>query len=162
MDEGIAADERPPASVCDRAAFWLDLTGVTPRDLVVDEQAADICSARATLPEVTVPDDVLDGICHAAAALGIGSARAALFALTAARVIAALDQRRVVSAEDATTAGRLVLAPRATVVPLPPEAPPPRGMRRILPASPNFAPGSICSATCSRRRSRPTGWTGSP
>ena len=133
LDEGIAADERAPAAICDRAAFWIDLTEVTPRDCTAGGLAGEaarecaevVLQARARVASVTVPDAVLEGICQAAAVLGIASVRAVLFTLTAARVIAALDGRTSVSDQDATAAGRLTLAPRATIVPLPPEPPPP-------------------------------------
>jgi magnesium chelatase subunit D len=65
-----------------------------------------------------------------AAALGVDSARAPLFALRAARAAATLAGREVIADEDVVLAARLVLAPRATRFPAaadeaPPEPPPP-------------------------------------
>jgi magnesium chelatase subunit D len=60
---------------------------------------------------------------------GVPSVRAVMFALRAARIHAALSGRMAVVPEDAAVAARLVLAPRATVLPVPPqqneEVPPP-------------------------------------
>ncbi len=82
-----------------------------------------IAQARALLPRVAVADGVLEALCGAALALGIQSLRAPLLALRAARAAAALEGRDTVSTEDAALAARLVLAPRATVVPAPPPEP---------------------------------------
>jgi len=84
-----------------------------------------ILAARARLPAVTVDDGTRDALCAAALALGAGSMRASLFALRAARAAAALDGRDRVSTEDAELAARLVLGPRATRMPAPPDAEPP-------------------------------------
>jgi magnesium chelatase subunit D len=88
-----------------------------------DPDPDPIAQARALLPRVAVADDVLEALCGTALALGIASLRAPLLALRAARAAAALDGRDTVSTEDAALAARLVLAPRATVVPAPPPDP---------------------------------------
>jgi magnesium chelatase subunit D len=59
---------------------------------------------------------------------GVDSSRAWMFALRVARIHAALSGRLAISPEDAAVAARLVLAPRATMLPAPEqeeEAPPP-------------------------------------
>jgi magnesium chelatase subunit D len=80
----------------------------------------------------------MEALCGTALVLGIGSARAPMLALRAARALAALDGRAEVTEADATTASRLVFATRATRLPpaqeqeappeqapeQPPEAPP--------------------------------------
>ncbi|HJS87737.1 MAG TPA: magnesium chelatase ATPase subunit D, partial [Acetobacteraceae bacterium] len=50
LDEGIALDERPPAPLCERAAFWIDLTMLGPRD-AAPLAAGDLVLARRRLPE---------------------------------------------------------------------------------------------------------------
>lgn len=119
LDEGIDADERPPASIADRLAIWINLNPIGARDLPdLTAPAAAIADARRRLPNVSVPDTMLDSVCAAALALGVRSLRASIFALKVARVAAALDGRREAAKEDAALAARLVLLPRATVNPL--------------------------------------------
>ncbi|HTW29923.1 MAG TPA: VWA domain-containing protein, partial [Acetobacteraceae bacterium] len=121
LDEGIGAEEAAPAALRDRAAFWLDLDAVTPREAGCDAVAS---APRAAAPgPVAVTDAILAALCAAAARLGVASPRAVLFALDAARAIAALEGRDAVTDEDAGTAARLVLAPRATIVPETGDAP---------------------------------------
>jgi len=120
------AGEHPPASLHDRLAFRLDLSPVQQGEalagddgmlLSVDElEQARRCCARAV-----VPDELLTALCTAAVALGISSVRACLQALRVARAHAALHQRDLVDADDAAVAARLVLAPRATLLPAAPE-----------------------------------------
>ena len=118
LDEGVTADETPPPSLLDRLAFHLDLTSVAIRDAAmefIDEQA--VAEARDRLPGVLLGDDLLESLCSAALALGIGSARAVLQAVRVARAAAALGGRGVVAPEDAALAGRLVFASRLTRLP---------------------------------------------
>lgn len=126
-DEGREDDEKAPVILTERIAFPIMIDGcdaIDVSDIAVDE-------ARALLPKVTVPHEVADGLCRTALALGIPSARPALFALKAARALAALDGRTEASPEDAATAARLILAPRALSFPAapgeqqPPEQDPP-------------------------------------
>ncbi|MBV8869309.1 MAG: magnesium chelatase subunit D [Acetobacteraceae bacterium] len=122
LDEGIAEDERPPAALADRAAFWIDLSAVALRDLRrSDATAGEVRAARRAMPGVVAGEDAVAALCEAALALGIGSARASVLALAVARALAALSGRPSVSAEDAALAARLVLAPRATIMPAVPE-----------------------------------------
>ena len=128
LDEGVAADETPPPSLLDRLAFHLDLTSVAIRDAAlefIDEQA--VAEARGRLPGVVLRDDVLESLCSAALALGIGSARAVLQAVRVARAAAALGGRDLAALEDAALAGRLVFSSRVTRLPAddPPAEPEP-------------------------------------
>lgn len=138
LDDGVEPDERTPAALAERLAFWLDLSGMrvssssggeSPKSPVVRVVALD-----PRLREGAVSPAVLEALAATAAALGIDSARASLFALRAARASAALAGRDVITDEDVTLAARLVLAPRATRVPQQaeepapdPPAPPPDG-----------------------------------
>ena len=113
LDEGMADDERPPAALLDRLAFLLDLDAFGPPL----HTPGDVVAARALLPRVEASDAIIETLSATALALGIRSVRAAMLAVRAARCCAALDGREAVSAEDATLAAQLVLAPRATQLP---------------------------------------------
>lgn len=120
LDEGIAEEERPSNALLDRLALHVDLSGGGIRDVVDAAYRADeIFAARARLPTVaSVSDEIVEALCATAKALGIPSIRAPLLALRVARAAAALAGRREVSEDDATAAGRLVLAPRAITLPM--------------------------------------------
>jgi magnesium chelatase subunit D len=128
LDEGIAADERPPAALLERLAIHLDLSDVTHRDM--DEQAqGDIAAARSRLDDVIIPDSVIESLCAAASVLGVTSGRTPTLALRLARAAAALAGRCIIAEEDVVLAARLVLGPRALQLPAVDEqtedAPPP-------------------------------------
>ena len=106
-------------------AFLIDFSAC---DAAPELDGLDLEPARRLLPQVTVPDHITEGLCQTALALGISSLRPAVMALQAARAAAALDGRMTVDDDDARTAARLVLAPRATRYPVEDaeaEAPPP-------------------------------------
>jgi magnesium chelatase subunit D len=119
LDEGVGPEERPPSALVERCAFQIDIEAARVQDLSVgDVDEAQVVAARALLAQVRPVDDALiESLCEATMALGIGSARAPVFALRAARAVAALDGRYCVSLEDIACAARLVLAPRATQAP---------------------------------------------
>ena len=75
--------------------------------------------------ELDVPAAAIEALAATAAALGIDSARAPLFALRAARASARLAGRDTIEDADLTLAARLVLAPRATRMPMEAEQPQP-------------------------------------
>jgi len=118
LDEGIGPDEGTPAALRDRLAFHLDLAPVRAGDALepdVDAREPEaLGAARARLPHVRAGDDVVEALCEAALALGIGSIRAPLLAVRVARAAAALAGRDEVAEEDVVAAARLVLSPRAT------------------------------------------------
>ena len=146
LDESAQDDERLPPALTDRLAFQLDLSAIAMRDAfdadaassfgaadaAVSSGAADaalpsdaadtVAQARALLPKVQANADLIEALCAAALALGIGSLRAPMLALRVARAAAALDGRDSVTPEDAALAARLVLASRATRLPAPPPA----------------------------------------
>lgn len=116
LDESLDDEERPRASLLDRLAFLVDLSGLregAPPGI----SASGIAAARERLAEVRVGDDIREALCVAAMQLGIASVRASMFAVRAACARAALDGRISVSEADAVLAVRLVLAPRATRLP---------------------------------------------
>lgn len=111
-DEGIE-DEAIPAILSERVAFLVELRDAEA--LVVFP--CDIVAARRALPQVDIPDTIIEGLCQTALALGISSLRPALMVIRAVRAIAALDGRSEVNGEDARLAAQLVLAPRAVTFP---------------------------------------------
>ena len=119
LDEGI--DEAPPGALTDRLAFQVPSQGAA-----ADPVDADIIdAARERLAGVAPGPETIEALVAACAQLGIASLRAPLLALRAACASAALAGRGVVADEDLQLAARLVLAPRATMIPGDPEPPPP-------------------------------------
>jgi magnesium chelatase subunit D len=129
LDEGIVPEEAVPVALRSRLAFHLDLAMLPPARLRCDTAA--IRDARARLPDVAADEGLVEALCSVAASFGVDDLRAPIFALRAARAAAALAAHPVITKEDAGLAARLVLAPRATMVPTedaseqPPEPPPP-------------------------------------
>jgi len=127
LDEGIDAEEAPPASLMERLAFHLDLGPVALAE-TDDESSPDpakMARARARLPEVAADDEAVRTLCTVAMALGITSLRAPRLALRVARAAAAMAGRTSVVEDDVALAARLVLAPRAACLPQSAEQPPP-------------------------------------
>jgi magnesium chelatase subunit D len=121
FDEGVD-DERAPASLCDRFAFLIELDGLSRADLAETRvDAGDIATARPRLRDVTIPADALEALCAVAASLGVASLRASSLAVRAARAAAALEDAQTVQRHHVELAARLVLAPRATMLPAPRE-----------------------------------------
>ncbi len=120
LDEGIAEDERPPTALADRLAFHLDLEGIGVRDLADAPpfRAAEIAAAREAVGSIEAEDAHLEALCVVGLALGVASIRAILLALRTALAAAALAGRQRMSEEDVALAARLVLAPRATRLPV--------------------------------------------
>ena len=124
LDEGLDGDDPPPPGLLDRLAFRVDLDAIAPREVRAAEiDPVSVAAARARLGTVAAGEAVVAALCGAAAALGIGSLRAPLLAVRAARIAAALDGRDAASDADAALAARLVLAPRATMLPAQEAAP---------------------------------------
>lgn len=117
LDEGLE-DEFAPSALTDRLAFHIDLSRIAAVEAdELDVDAEDVTAARQRLPALQLDSRQIDAICTAAAALGIVSLRAPLLAIAVARASAALAGTLVVTQEDIALAARLVLAPRALVVP---------------------------------------------
>ena len=125
LDEGQADDERLPATLLDRLAFWLSLASVSEQQDAPVFDLADITAARTAWPSITVPDTLVQALCAAAMAWGVPSMRAPVMAVRAARALAALAGLSEANEDHATLAARLVLAPRATRLPSSDEAPEP-------------------------------------
>ncbi len=126
LDEAAEPDEGLASALMDRLGLFVDLDGIVWSDTsVIDLNAADLDSARAHLPDVTLPDDALVRLTTAAAALGITSLRAPMHALAAARACAALSGRTKVTEDDLRAASAIVYAHRAVPQAEEPSEPPP-------------------------------------
>jgi magnesium chelatase subunit D len=125
FDEALPDDPPLAPALADRLGLWPDLSAIALADAPRADAALaqDVHRARALLPQVAVPDELLQALVAATLALGVDSARAAWFALRATRASAALRGALQADADDAALAARLVLAPRATRQPMPPEQP---------------------------------------
>ncbi len=124
LDDSVEADDAPPASLAQRAAFCCDLAASREwRGVTIEAARGDI---RHVEP---LDDEALTALAATAAALGVNGLRPLLFAGEAARAHAALNGRNVADRSDLEAAVRLVLAPRATQIPdmdqEPPEQEPP-------------------------------------
>jgi magnesium chelatase subunit D len=124
LDDGVEPDERPPVALAERLAFWCDLGDARPPLAGYPDNAESgegpLCTNIIAAPS----PDILEAIAATTLALGIDSARAPQFALRAARAAAILAGRTFISEDDLMVAARLVLGPRATRMPAPPEAEP--------------------------------------
>ncbi len=114
LDEG-EGDETVAEALADRVAFRIDLSGVGIAH-------CDAPAVAAVNTEVGNPEaDPLGTLCRLAEALGIASLRGPILAARVARALAADGP---IGTDAITAAARLVLAPRATRLPAPEEAPP--------------------------------------
>lgn len=146
LDEGMSDAEHLPGALAERLGIHLVLDDHAEGPSFT---AGQVLQARLNLPRVDAGDAIVQALCEAAFALGVASARAPLLALRVARAAAALTGRREVAAEDAALAARLVLAPRATLLPPqeveaeadPPPPPEPPDAAPEVPVDP--APGDI-------------------
>lgn len=125
LDEGVDADEAVDGRLPERAAFIVALDEVRLKTLS-DELPSfdDLDDVRALLPSVVIPDEALQAIVEAAAALGVMSIRHVMLACRCACASAALDGRTTVDLSDLAFIAEVVLAPRATAMPSPPQPPP--------------------------------------
>ncbi len=111
-------DEAPPPALLDRLAFWPDLHSIGMRETTAGPwDLPSIAEARARLPDVGITDDAIEALCRTALSLGIAPLRPCLLAARVARAHGALSGRKAATIEDAAVAARLVLAPRATIIP---------------------------------------------
>jgi len=146
-------DEQVHEALTDRLAFCVHVDSDAHRLLTELGSASSaqalrtvLRDARDRLARISMDDAWAAELCVTAAACGVDSVRASLFAVRCARAHAALHGRLMVTTEDAQAAAALVLAPRATRVPVPEsseanDAPPPEPDARFTP--PDAAPPPV-------------------
>ena len=120
LDEG-EGDEAVPPALSERCGLWLNLPATTasPQDhATAPPEPISLGATRAESEPAAVAPAAIDTLCATALAFGIDSARAAVFAVRAARGCAVLAGRIEVDDDDVATAARLVLGPRATRLPV--------------------------------------------
>ena len=119
FDEGLEGEALDPA-LADRLAFSFSPTDAETADYDANFAAA-VSRARELLSATWAGDGVLEAIAGTAIAVGAPSMRAEYLTLCAARAAAALAGRAEVTIDDVAVAAQLVLAPRATRLPAPPQ-----------------------------------------
>jgi magnesium chelatase subunit D len=144
LDESVEDDERVAPELIDRIAFMVDLTEsshaqmqealelfgevdchVALRSPRNDDSIGSSSRAKRSDPLLTMTstanDDITTALCSTAMALGIPSIRTSIFARRAAELAGQLYGRNTVTQEDAALAARIVLSPRATILPMDPD-----------------------------------------
>lgn len=126
LDERAEEDEQVASILSERLAFHIDLNTVSLADMKSAQLELDeavIAMAKMHWPYV-VTGEAERAVTVTAMAMGIDTMRAPLLALRAARAHAALFGRDEIEAADTGFAARLILAPRATRLPVPEEEEP--------------------------------------
>jgi magnesium chelatase subunit D len=120
LDESL--DDEPGISnaLADRLAFGVNLDPLKHEDSRdIPMGRSDILRTREGLKSVRLSDTLCEALCSASFALGVGSLRPLITASHVARMHAALNHRSFVEQEDMEAALRLVMLPRATMIPEP-------------------------------------------
>lgn len=146
LDEGAENDERAPAALTERLAFFAEIDAesyTTPRSATPDLTRANT-DLRATATEQDVA-----ALTALAARFGIDSLRAPIFALRAAQSLACRAGRDQVLPDDISAAAALTYPHRATQIPQedPPEESPPDQDETPPPPDTPDAPGEDQSET---------------
>ncbi|MCM0028530.1 MAG: magnesium chelatase subunit D [Polynucleobacter sp.] len=119
FDEGIAPDESIHPRLAEHMAFEVRLDQLSQNDCTdsLEITPAVIAEARQRLPEIECDTRFIESLMQSAAAFGVDSIRAGLFAVRAAKALAALRNQDAVTEDEVVDAARLVLSHRATRMP---------------------------------------------
>jgi magnesium chelatase subunit D len=131
---GLAVDVEPMTDptlraevVRRRLAFEADPAGFRKAWAAADRKEGQrISEAQKRLPQVIVPDDVLEVICTRCAVEGAEGLRADITIFKAASALAAYEGRTIVCSHDVDAVAELGLSHRRTTHCQPPKAPPPQ------------------------------------
>jgi magnesium chelatase subunit D len=117
LDESLQDEDGVAATLSDRLAMICSLGAPTPRDFcrcTID----DVNLARLRLAGVEIREEWLSALDDVAAQFGVRSLHVLFSAARVARASAALAGRTQVAEDDLFAAARLVIGPRATVLPI--------------------------------------------
>jgi magnesium chelatase subunit D len=119
LDEGIGPDESIHPRLAEHMAFELRLDQLSLNDCndSLEITPAVIAEAKQHLPEIECDTRFIESLMQSAAAFGVDSIRAGLFAVRAAKALAALRNQQAVTEDEVVDAARLVLTHRATRMP---------------------------------------------
>jgi magnesium chelatase subunit D len=119
LDEGIGPDESIHPRLAEHMAFEvrLDQLGLNDCTDSLEITPAVIAEAKNRLLEIECDARFIESLMQSAAAFGVDSIRAGLFAIRAAKALAALRSQQAVTEDEVVDAARLVLSHRATRMP---------------------------------------------
>jgi magnesium chelatase subunit D len=119
LDEGIGPDESIHPRLAEHMAFEVRLDHLSQNDCKdsLEITPAVIAEAKKRLPEIECDASFIESLMQSAAAFGVDSIRAGLFAVRAAKALAALRNQNAVTEDEVVDAARLVLSHRATRMP---------------------------------------------
>jgi len=119
LDEGIGPDESIHPRLGEHMAFEVRLDQLSLNDCKdsLEITPAFIAEAKQRLPEIQCDTRFIESLMQSAAAFGVDSIRAGLFAVRAAKALAALRNQNAVTEDEVVDAARLVLSHRATRMP---------------------------------------------
>ncbi len=119
FDEGIAPDESMHPRLAEHMAFEVRLDQLSLDDYKdsLEITPAVIVESRQRLPDIECDTRFIESLLQSAAAFGVDSIRAGLFAVRAAKALAALRNQDAVTEDEVVDAARLVLTHRATRMP---------------------------------------------
>jgi magnesium chelatase subunit D len=119
LDEGIGPDESIHPRLAEHMAFEVRLDQLSLNDCKdsLEITPAVIAEAKQRLPDIECDTRFIESLMQSAAAFGVDSIRAGLFAIRAAKALAALRNQNAVTEDEVVDAARLVLTHRATRMP---------------------------------------------
>jgi magnesium chelatase subunit D len=119
LDEGIGPDESIHPRLAEHMAFEVRLDHLSQNDCKdsLEITPAVTAEAKKRLPEIECDASFIESLMQSAAAFGVDSIRAGLFAVRAAKALAALRNQNAVTEDEVVDAARLVLSHRATRMP---------------------------------------------
>lgn len=123
LDEGADDDERAPPVLTQRLAFQISLEGIGRLQAKPSKIRFDTASVQKPFSKHHI-NNVITRLTVLAARLGIDTLRLPNLAVNAAKTNALIHGRPEITDEDIQVAAELILAPRATRLPEPPEASP--------------------------------------